>query len=143
MLDIYAKFAEEWMALPVIRGRKTESEKFAGAVETYSIEAMMQDGKALQSGTSHDLGQNFGKAFDVKFQNQAGEMDYVWQTSWGVSTRLIGGLVMAHSDDNGLVLPPRMAPVQVVVVPIYNKPEQLSLISEIVIPMKKHLESKG
>src|SRR5271157_4463756 len=118
MLDIYARFAEEWMAMPVIRGRKTDSEKFAGAVETYSIEAMMQDGKALQSGTSHDLGQNFGKAFDVKFQNQAGEMDYVWQTSWGVSTRLIGGLVMAHSDDNGLVLPPRMAPVQVVVVPI-------------------------
>jgi len=126
MLDVYARFAEEWMAMPVIKGRKTQSEKFAGAVASYSIEAMMQDGKALQAGTSHDLGQNFGKAFNVRFQNQAGEMDYVWQTSWGVSTRLIGGLIMTHSDDNGLVLPPKMAPVQVAIIPIFakGKPEE-------------------
>lgn len=121
MLDIYASFARDWMAMPVIKGLKTESEKFAGALESYCIEAMMQDGKALQAGTSHDLGQNFGKAFDVTFQNQRGEIDYVWQTSWGVSTRLIGGLIMTHSDDNGLVLPPKLAPIQVVIVPIFGK----------------------
>lgn len=121
MLDIYAKFAEEWMAIPVIRGVKTQSEKFAGAVESHCVEAMMQDGKALQAGTSHDLGQNFGKAFDVKFQNKEGQIEYVWQTSWGVSTRLIGALIMVHSDDNGLVLPPRLAPVQVAIVPIFGK----------------------
>ncbi len=123
MLEIYARFAEEWMAMPVVRGQKTDSEKFAGAVETYCIEAMMQDGKALQSGTSHDLGQNFGKAFDVKFQSKEGQLEYVWQTSWGVSTRLIGGLVMCHSDDNGLVLPPKLAPIHVAIVPIWGKEE--------------------
>ena len=118
MLEIYAKLAEEWLAMPVVRGIKTDSERFAGALETHCIEAMMQDGKALQAGTSHDLGQNFGKAFNVRFQAKSGEMEYVWQTSWGASTRLIGGLIMAHSDDAGLVLPPKVAPVQVVVVPI-------------------------
>ena len=124
MLDIYARFAEEWMAMPVIRGVKTQTEKFAGALSSYCIEAMMQDGKALQAGTSHDLGQNFGRAFNVRFQNQNGELDYVWQTSWGVSTRLIGGLIMTHSDDAGLVLPPKLAPIQVVIVPIFGKEEQ-------------------
>ncbi|MEL6761018.1 MAG: proline--tRNA ligase [Myxococcota bacterium] len=121
MLDVYADFAEQTMAMPVHKGIKSESEKFAGALASYSIEAMMQDGKALQAGTSHDLGQNFGKAFNVRFQNAEGQMDYVWQTSWGCSTRLIGGLIMTHSDDNGLVLPPALAPVQVVIVPIYGK----------------------
>jgi len=124
MLDVYAEFAEEHMAMPVLKGEKTESEKFAGAEHSYCIEAMMQNGYALQAGTSHDLGQNFGKAFDVKFQNKNKELEYVWQTSWGVSTRLIGGLIMSHSDDNGLVLPPRMAPVQVALVPIYRKDEE-------------------
>ncbi|MGF1509101.1 MAG: proline--tRNA ligase [Myxococcota bacterium] len=123
MLDVYADFAESWMAMPVIKGQKTESEKFAGALASFCIEAMMQDGKALQAGTSHDLGQNFGRAFDVKFQNQAGELEYVWQTSWGVSTRLIGGLIMTHSDDEGLVLPPKLAPLQVVIVPFFRKDE--------------------
>ena len=117
MLDVYADFAENVMAVPVIRGEKTENERFAGALRTFCIEAMMQDGKALQSGTSHDLGQNFGRAFDVKFQSKSGALEYVWQTSWGVSTRLVGGLVMAHSDDAGLVLPPRLAPIQVEVKP--------------------------
>jgi prolyl-tRNA synthetase len=121
MLDVYADFAEEVMAMPVIKGQKTENEKFAGALSTYSIEAMMQDGRALQAGTSHDLGQNFGKAFDVKFQNKDGELEYVWQTSWGVSTRLIGGLIMTHSDDAGLVLPPKLASLQVVIVPVFRK----------------------
>ena len=121
MLRIYAEFAEEWMAMPVVCGEKTASERFAGALETYSIEAMMQDGKALQAGTSHDLGQNFGKAFDVTFQNEKGESEYVWQTSWGVSTRLIGGLIMTHSDDNGLVLPPKLAPIHVAIIPILAK----------------------
>lgn len=121
MLDIYARFVEEYMALPVIKGVKTASERFAGAEDTYCIEAMMQDGKALQAGTSHFLGQNFAKAFDVTFTDRENKMDYVWATSWGVSTRLIGALVMAHSDDDGLVLPPRLAPLQVVIVPIYNK----------------------
>jgi len=121
MLEVYATFAEEYMALPVIRGLKTESEKFAGAEDTYCIEALMQDGKALQSGTSHFLGQNFAKAFDVKFLTKENQQDYVWATSWGVSTRLIGALVMAHSDDDGLILPPKIAPLQVVIVPISSK----------------------
>jgi len=128
MLDVYADFAENWMALPVIRGVKTESERFAGAVETYCIEAMMQDGKALQAGTSHFLGQNFAKAFDVKFSDKDNKLEYVWATSWGVSTRLIGALVMAHSDDDGLILPPRIAPWQVVIVPIYKGEEQKAKI---------------
>jgi prolyl-tRNA synthetase len=124
MLDVYAAFAEEYMALPVIKGVKTESERFAGAVDTYCIEALMQDGKALQAGTSHFLGQNFAKAFDVRFSDKSNQLDYVWATSWGVSTRLIGGLVMAHSDDDGLILPPRIAPLQVVIVPIYKGEER-------------------
>jgi prolyl-tRNA synthetase len=121
MLEVYATFAEEYMALPVIRGLKTDSEKFAGAEDTYCIEALMQDGKALQSGTSHFLGQNFAKAFDVKFLTKENQQEYVWATSWGASTRLIGALVMAHSDDDGLILPPRIAPLQVVIVPISSK----------------------
>ncbi|MDR1646015.1 MAG: proline--tRNA ligase [Tannerellaceae bacterium] len=129
MHNVYARFAEEFMAMPVIKGRKTESERFAGALETYTIEAMMQDGKALQAGTSHFLGQNFGKAFDVTFIDQDGKTDYAWATSWGASTRLVGALIMAHSDDNGLVLPPRLAPIQVVIVPIYRNAEQLAQIS--------------
>jgi prolyl-tRNA synthetase len=128
MLEVYAQFAEEFMALPVIRGVKTESERFAGAVETYCIEALMQDGKALQAGTSHFLGQNFAKAFDVKFSNKENQLEYVWATSWGVSTRLVGALVMAHGDDEGLVLPPRIAPLQVVIVPIYKGDEQKAAI---------------
>ncbi len=120
MLGVYADFAETVMAMPVIRGQKTETERFAGALSTFAIEAMMQDGKALQAGTSHDLGQNFGKAFDVKFQNKAGEIEYVWQTSWGVSTRLVGGLIMTHSDDAGLVLPPALAPIHVAIIPIFK-----------------------
>ena len=120
MLNIYAEFAEEWMAMPVIKGVKSVNERFAGAVDTFCIEAMMQDGKALQAGTSHFLGQNFAKAFDVKFSDKENKLDYVWATSWGVSTRLIGALVMAHSDDDGLVLPPKLAPIQVVIVPIYK-----------------------
>lgn len=124
MLDVYATFVEEYMAVPVIKGVKTESERFAGAVDTYCIEALMQDGKALQAGTSHFLGQNFAKAFEVKFSDKSNQLDYVWATSWGVSTRLIGGLVMAHSDDDGLILPPRIAPLQVVIVPIYKGDER-------------------
>jgi len=143
MLDVYADFAENWMALPVIRGTKSEGERFAGAIETYAIEALMQDGKALQAGTSHFLGQNFAKAFDVKFLNKENQLDYVWATSWGVSTRLMGALIMAHSDDQGLVLPPRLAPVQVVIVPVFKNQEQLDLIAEKVIPIKKALELKG
>lgn len=130
MLDVYADFAENYMAMPVVKGVKTANERFAGAIDTYTIEAMMQDGKALQSGTSHFLGQNFAKAFDVQFTNKEGKMDYVWATSWGVSTRLLGALIMSHSDDNGLVLPPNLAPIQVVIVPIYKGDEQLKLISE-------------
>ena len=130
MLDVYAQFAEEYMALPVVKGVKSANERFAGAVETFCIEAMMQDGKALQAGTSHFLGQNFAKAFDVQFVNKENKLDYVWATSWGVSTRLIGALIMAHSDNNGLVLPPKLAPFQVVIVPIYKNEEQLALISE-------------
>ena len=130
MLDVYRRFAEEWMAMPVICGRKTENEKFAGAVDTYSIEGMMQDRKALQAGTSHFLGQNFAKAFDVQFQNQTGQLEYAWATSWGVSTRLIGGLIMTHSDDNGLVVPPKLAPTQVVIVPIWKNDEQRAAVLE-------------
>jgi prolyl-tRNA synthetase len=130
MLDVYAEVAEDVMAMPVIKGVKTRSEKFAGALRSYSIEAMMQNGLALQAGTSHDLGQNFGKAFDVKFQNKEGQLDYVWQTSWGVSTRLIGGLIMTHSDDKGLVLPPKLAPVKAVLVPIYRKDEEKGAVLE-------------
>ena len=130
MLDVYATFAEEWMAMPVLKGVKTASERFAGAVDTYCIEALMQDGKALQAGTSHFLGQNFAKAFDVKFQDKDGEHKLVWATSWGVSTRLIGGLIMTHSDDQGLVLPPKLAPTQVVVVPIYRSDEQREAVLE-------------
>ena len=128
MLHVYADFVENWMAVPVIRGVKTESERFAGAVNTYCIEALMQDGKALQAGTSHFLGQNFAKAFDVRFSDKDNKLDYVWATSWGVSTRLIGGLVMAHSDDEGLILPPKIAPIQVVFVPIFKGPEQKAVI---------------
>ena len=130
MLNIYAEFAEEWMAIPVIKGVKSINERFAGAVDTYCIEALMQDGKALQSGTSHYLGQNFAKAFDVQFTDKENKLDYVWATSWGVSTRLIGALVMAHSDDDGLVLPPKLAPIQVVIVPIYKGDEQKKMIDE-------------
>src|SRR6202021_2675386 len=130
MLEVYATFAEEYMALPVIRGVKTASERFAGAVDTYCIEALMQDGKALQAGTSHFLGQNFAKAFEVKFSDKNNQLEYVWATSWGVSTRLIGGLVMAHSDNDGLILPPRIAPLQVVIVPIYKGEETTSLLDE-------------
>ena len=130
MLDIYASFAEEFMAVPVIKGIKTETERFAGAVDTYCIEALMQDGKALQSGTSHFLGQNFAKAFDVKFSDKNNKLEYVWATSWGVSTRLIGALVMAHSDDDGLLLPPKIAPWQVVIIPIYKNDEQKTKIDE-------------
>lgn len=143
MLDVYADFAKNWMAVPVIKGVKTANERFAGAIDTYCIEALMQDGKALQAGTSHFLGQNFAKAFDVKFLTKENKQEYVWATSWGVSTRLMGALVMAHSDDNGLVLPPKLAPIQVVIVPIYKNNEQLAQISERVIQLKKAIESKG
>ncbi len=143
MMNVYAEFAEKYMAVPVLKGVKTESERFAGAVDTYCIEALMQDGKALQAGTSHFLGQNFAKAFDVRYANQEGGMDYVWGTSWGVSTRLIGGLIMAHSDDNGLVLPPKLAPLQVVIVPIIKEKEQLTEIAEKVDPIIKTLKAKG
>lgn len=143
MIDIYASFAEKWMAIPVVKGLKSESERFAGAVETYSIEALMQDGKALQSGTSHFLGQNFAKAFDVKFASKEGSEEYVWATSWGVSTRLMGALIMAHSDDNGLVLPPKLAPIQVVIVPIFRNEEQLAQIREKLAPIIENLKEKG
>ncbi|MCE2707964.1 MAG: proline--tRNA ligase [Bacteroidota bacterium] len=141
MMQVYARFAEEYMALPVVRGKKTENERFAGAEETLCIEALMQDGKALQAGTSHFLGQNFAKAFEVKFATKEGGLDYVWGTSWGVSTRLMGALIMAHSDDNGLVLPPKLAPFQVVIVPIYRGEEELAMISvkakELMLELKK------
>jgi prolyl-tRNA synthetase len=143
MMNIYAQFAEEFMAMPVVRGIKSESERFAGALETYCIEALMQDGKALQAGTSHFLGQNFAKAFEVKFTSKEGVQEYVWGTSWGVSTRLIGALIMAHSDDQGLVLPPKLAPIQVVIVPIYKGEEQLKLISEKVAEFTQGLKKKG
>ena len=143
MLNVYANFAENWMAVPVIKGTKSPAERFAGAVETYAIEALMQDGKALQAGTSHFLGENFAKAFDVKFLNRENQLEYVWATSWGVSTRLMGALIMSHSDDNGLVLPPKLAPIQVAIVPVFKTREQLDLISEKVIPLKNALEAKG
>ncbi|MDR1201800.1 MAG: proline--tRNA ligase [Tannerellaceae bacterium] len=143
MQGVYAQFAEEFMAMPVIKGVKSESERFAGAVDTYTIEAMMQDGKALQAGTSHFLGQNFGKAFDVTFIDKEGKTDYAWATSWGLSTRMIGALIMCHSDDNGLVLPPLLAPIQVVIVPIYKNMEQLAQISEKVNGIASKLKAMG
>jgi prolyl-tRNA synthetase len=143
MLNIYAEFAEEWMAMPVIKGIKSINERFAGAEDTYCIEALMQDGKALQAGTSHFLGQNFAKAFDVKFSDKENKLDYVWATSWGVSTRLIGALVMAHSDDDGLVLPPKLAPIQVVIIPIYKGDEQKSTIDEKGKSLVKDLKALG
>jgi len=143
MLQVYADFAENWMAMPVLRGKKTANERFAGALDTLCIEALMQDGKALQAGTSHFLGQNFAKAFDVKFANKEGKLEYVWATSWGVSTRLMGALVMAHSDDQGLVLPPNLAPIQVVIVPIYKGDEEFAKISEQVSIITAALKAKG
>jgi prolyl-tRNA synthetase len=143
MINVYASFAEEFMAIPVIKGAKSANERFAGALETYTIEALMQDGKALQSGTSHFLGQNFAKAFDVQFANRDGKLDYVWASSWGVSTRLIGALIMAHSDDNGLVLPPKLAPYQVVIIPIYKNEEQLAEISVKVDEIVTKLKARG
>lgn len=143
MLHVYGEFAENFMAMPVVKGLKSPSERFAGALETYCIEAMMQDGKALQAGTSHFLGQNFAKAFDVKFATKEGKQEHVWATSWGVSTRLMGALVMTHSDDNGLVLPPKLAPIHVAIVPIYRNDEQLDAVSEVAVKIKKELESKG
>jgi len=143
MINVYADFAERYMALPVIKGVKSANERFAGALDTYTIEALMQDGKALQSGTSHFLGQNFAKAFDVHFTSKEGKEELVWATSWGVSTRLIGALIMAHSDDNGLVLPPTLAPVQVVIVPIYRNEEQLSEISPKAEEIVKKLKARG
>ena len=143
MNNIYAEFAEKFMAMPVIKGKKTDSERFAGAEETFCIEAMMQDGKALQAGTSHFLGQNFAKAFDVKFASKEGSLEYVWATSWGVSTRLMGALIMTHSDDNGLVLPPNLAPIQVVIVPIYKGDEQLAQISVAAEKIAADLRAEG
>ncbi|MGB0777139.1 MAG: proline--tRNA ligase [Flavobacteriaceae bacterium] len=143
MQSVYAEFAEDFMAMPVVKGVKSPSERFAGALDTYTIEALMQDGKALQAGTSHFLGQNFAEAFDVKFANKEGKLDYVWATSWGVSTRLIGGLIMTHSDDHGLVLPPRLAPFEVVVVPIYKSQEQLDAIVDKAKEIQKELRKKG
>src|SRR5689334_6587664 len=143
MLNVYADFVENWMALPVIKGVKTENERFAGAVDTYCIEALMQDGKALQAGTSHFLGQNFAKAFDVKFSDKENKQEFVWATSWGVSTRLIGALVMVHSDDQGLVLPPKIAPLQVVIVPIYKGEEQKAVIDEKAKEIMKGLKEAG
>lgn len=143
MLNVYAEFAEKFLGVPVIKGVKTANERFAGAIDTYCIEALMQDGKALQAGTSHFLGQNFARAFDVKFTGKEGTQDYVWATSWGVSTRLMGALVMAHSDDDGLVLPPMLAPIQVVIVPIYKNAEQLDAISAYALQIKKSLEAKN
>lgn len=143
MLGIYAEFAEGWMAMPVIQGLKTASERFAGAIETYCIEALMQDGKALQSGTSHFLGQNFSKSFEVQFVNKDNQLEFPWATSWGVSTRLMGALIMAHSDDNGLVLPPKLAPIQVVIIPIHKTPEDLARISEKVNPIFEELKAAG
>jgi prolyl-tRNA synthetase len=143
MIDVYAGFAENSMALPVIKGYKSENERFAGALDTYAIEALMQDGKALQAGTSHFLGQNFAKAFDVQFTDRSGKLDYVWATSWGVSTRLMGAIIMGHADNNGLVLPPRLAPIQVVIIPIYKNADQLSTLSETAVKIKTGLEAQG
>ena len=143
MMHVYADFAEDYMAMPVIKGLKSESERFAGAEDTYCIEALMQDGKALQAGTSHFLAQNFAKAFDVKFADAEGKQGYVWASSWGVSTRLIGGLIMTHSDDLGLVLPPKLAPIHVAIVPIYKGGEQLAQISEVANKLKAEMQAKG
>ena len=143
MIHVYEKFAREWMAMPVIMGHKSDNERFAGALDTCTIEALMQDGKALQAGTSHFLGQNFAKAFDVQFTDKTGKLEYVWATSWGVSTRLMGALIMAHSDDNGLVLPPKLAPIQVVIVPIFKKSEGLQKISEKIEPLMAKLKAMG
>ena len=143
MLGVYATFAEDWIGLPVLKGLKSPNERFAGAVETYCIEGLMQDGKALQCGTSHFLGQNFSKSFDVKFVNKENEQEYPWATSWGVSTRLMGALIMAHSDDQGLVLPPKLAPIQVVIIPIYKTPEDLATISEKINPIFEDLKAAG
>ena len=143
MINVYAEFAEKYMALPVIKGYKSENERFAGAIDTYAIEALMQDGKALQAGTSHFLGQNFAKAFDVQFTDKTGKLDYVWATSWGLSTRMIGALIMAHSDNNGLVLPPKLAPIQVVIIPIYKNDEQLALMNTAAFKIKAELEALG
>jgi len=143
MIGIYANFAEKYMAVPVVQGVKSETERFAGALDTYTIEAMMQDGKALQSGTSHFLGQNFGKAFDVQFLNKENKPEYAWATSWGVSTRLMGALIMTHSDDNGLVLPPALAPIQVVIVPIWKTDEQLAQLNEKADAICNNLKDMG
>ena len=143
MIHVYERFAREWMAMPVIMGHKSDNERFAGALDTCTIEALMQDGKALQAGTSHFLGQNFAKAFDVQFTDKTGKLEYVWATSWGVSTRLMGALIMAHSDDNGLVLPPKLAPIQVVIVPIFKKSEGLQKISEKIEPLMAKLKAMG
>jgi prolyl-tRNA synthetase len=143
MINVYADFAENFMALPVIKGYKSETERFAGAIDTYAIEALMQDGKALQAGTSHFLGQNFAKAFDVQFTDKTGKLDYVWATSWGLSTRMIGALIMAHADNHGLVLPPLLAPIQVVIIPIYKNAEQLESISLVAGKIKADLEASG
>ncbi|MBK7682062.1 MAG: proline--tRNA ligase [Bacteroidetes bacterium] len=143
MLEVYASFAEDILAIPVLKGRKSANERFAGALDTLCIEALMQDGKALQAGTSHFLGQNFAKAFDVKFTSKEGKQDFVWATSWGVSTRLMGALIMSHSDDSGLVLPPRLAPIQVVIVPIYKGDEQLELLTQLIQPIITKLKAKG
>lgn len=143
MLDVYSEFAEKFMAIPVLKGVKSENERFAGALDTYCIEALMQDGKALQAGTSHFLGQNFAKAFDVKFTSKEGKLEYVWATSWGVSTRLVGALIMAHSDDNGLVLPPELAPIQVVIIPIYKNDEQYKLVCDRADEIRLELQKRG
>ena len=143
MLEVYAQFAEEYLALPVIRGKKTPNERFAGAIDTYCIEAMMQDGQALQAGTSHFLGQNFAKAFEVQFLNKEGKQEFVWATSWGVSTRLVGALIMAHSDDDGLVLPPKLAPLHVAIVPIHKGEDDLNKLREKLIPLINELKAKG
>jgi prolyl-tRNA synthetase len=143
MLEVYERFAREWMSLPVIKGVKTEQERFAGAIDTYCIEALMQDGKALQAGTSHFLGQNFAKAFDVQFTGIDGQREYVWATSWGVSTRLMGALVMAHSDDDGLVLPPRLAPIQVIIIPIYKGSDSQAALHEAGTRIEQELQSAG
>jgi prolyl-tRNA synthetase len=143
MINVYKDFAENWMAVPVLKGVKSPNERFAGAVETYCIEGLMQDGKALQAGTSHFLGQNFAKAFEVQFLSKENKLEYVWATSWGVSTRLMGALIMTHSDDNGLVLPPKLAPIQVVIIPIYKTDEQLAAISDTVLPIVKKLKAMG
>ena len=143
MNSVYANFAENYMAIPVVKGLKSESERFAGAEETYCIEALMQDGKALQAGTSHFLGQNFAKAFDVKFTNKEGKLNYVWATSWGVSTRLMGALIMTHSDDKGLVLPPKLAPYQVVIVPIFKTDSEFDRVSDLANKITKDLQKKN